>query len=68
MGDKTQLASEVIQITPAVAGLLANLIAAERARTPDVSDDEIFERNGVKFDENDRKLLADLERLTKGSE
>lgn len=49
-------------IGPQLAAALAAILAAERSRTG-LDDPAIFERAGLKHDENIAKLLADLERL-----
>ena len=47
---------------PLAAQLLTEFLAAERSRTG-LTDDQIFERAGKKLDENEAKLLADIQRL-----
>jgi hypothetical protein len=49
-------------VGPLVANALAQLLAAERERTG-LTNEEIFANNDVKLDENEAKLLEDLERL-----
>ena len=47
---------------PIAAQMLAEFLAAERSRSG-LTNEEIFERAGKKLDENEAKLLEDLERL-----
>jgi len=47
---------------PMLAKILADFIAAERSRSG-LSTQEIFERAGRQLDQNEVKLLEDLERL-----
>lgn len=49
-------------IGPQLAEALAKILAAERSRSG-LTDEEIFQRAGVKEDENIAKLVADLARL-----
>ena len=55
--------ASLISITPQIASVFAQLLAAERSRAG-LTDEEIFERAGVKLDENERKLVADFARLS----
>ena len=52
-----------ITLGPILARIVADLLVAERSRTG-LSDAEIFERAGVKIDQNEKKLLEDIARLT----
>lgn len=47
---------------PQLATVLAAILAAERSRSG-LTDQEIFERAGLKHDENIAKLVEDLDRL-----
>ena len=47
---------------PIAARLLAEFLDGERSRTG-LTDEQIFDRAGKKLDENEAKLLADLQRL-----
>lgn len=49
-------------VGPLVAKALADMLAAERARSGRTND-EIFASNDVKIDENEAKLVADALRL-----
>lgn len=52
---------------PLIAKMLADFIAAERSRTG-LTNEEIFERAGRKLDDNERKLLEDIARLTEDTD
>lgn len=47
---------------PIIAKILADFLAAERSRSG-LTNEEIFERAGLKVSENEVKLLEDLQRL-----
>ena len=47
---------------PLIAKILADFLAAERSRSG-LTDEQIFERNGVKYDANTAKMLEDYARL-----
>lgn len=47
---------------PAIAKIFAEYLAAERSRTG-LTDEQIFERAGIKWDAAIVKLMEDLERL-----
>lgn len=47
---------------PIIAKILADFLAAERSRSG-LTNEQIFERAGKKLDENEAKLLEDLQRL-----
>jgi hypothetical protein len=49
---------------PLMARVFADFLAAERSRSG-LTTEEIFTRAGKKLDENEVKLLEDLERLSK---
>lgn len=51
-----------IVLGPMLAKILSDLIAAERSRAG-LTTEEIFQRAGLKLDENEAKLIADLARL-----
>lgn len=51
-----------VTLGPIVAKLLADFIAAEKSRSG-LTTEEIFARAGKQLDENEAKLLADIERL-----
>lgn len=52
-----------IVLGPLLAKMFADFLAAERSRSG-LSNEQIFNRAGVKLDENEAKLLADIARLT----
>ena len=52
-----------VTLGPILARIVADMLAAERSRTG-LTDAEIFDRAGVKIDENEKKLLEDIARLT----
>lgn len=54
-----------ITLGPMVAKIFADFLAAERSRTG-LTDEEIFERAGTKWDTATANLLADLQRLEGG--
>lgn len=47
---------------PMLAKIFADFLAAEKSRSG-LTPDEIFNRAGLKLDENEAKLIADLARL-----
>lgn len=51
-----------IVLGPLLAKVLADFLAAERSRSG-LTNEEIFNRAGLKLDANEAKLIADLERL-----
>lgn len=51
-----------VVLGPMLAKILADFLAAERSRSG-LSDEQIFDRAGLKLDENEAKLVADLARL-----
>lgn len=51
-----------IILGPMLAKILADFLSAERSRSG-LTNDQIFDRAGVKLDENEAKLVADLIRL-----
>lgn len=51
-----------IVLGPLLAKILADFLAAERSRSG-LTNEEIFNRAGLKLDENEAKLIADLQRL-----
>lgn len=51
-----------VVLGPMLAKILADFLAAERSRSG-LTNEEIFNRAGLKLDENEAKLIADLARL-----
>lgn len=51
-----------VVLGPLLAKVVADLLAAERSRSG-LTNEEIFDRAGVKLDQNEAKLIADLIRL-----
>jgi hypothetical protein len=61
------MAIDWVTLGPILARIVADLLAAERSRTG-LTDAEIFERAGVKIDQNETRLLEDITRLTMDTE
>jgi len=55
-----------VVLGPLLARILSDYLAAERSREG-LTTEEIFERAGKKLEENEIRLLADIERLQGGS-
>jgi hypothetical protein len=61
------MAIDWVTLGPILARIVADLLAAERSRTG-LTDAEIFQRAGVKIDQNETRLLEDITRLTMDTE
>ena len=53
-----------VTLGPEIARILANFLAAERARTG-LTTEEVFAKAGAALDANEQRLIEDLERLQK---
>jgi hypothetical protein len=63
MGAFTPLLITILPLIPDIAKLTADVIRQIKARNPGMTLDEIFDKADLKFSDNQKKLLADLERL-----